>query len=94
MQLVKENNCSEVHECDLEYVSKSTALVQKIDKEINGLSGIAFFHRYRSNTSDPFKQFTVEVNTPYEIILHLLRRVRSKQCAIVLAASPAAQKIV
>ena len=94
IKLAKENDCSEVHQCDLEDVSKSTALVQKIDDEINGLSAVAFFHRYRSKTSDPFKQFAVEVNTPYEIIVHLSKRVRSKQCAIVLATSPAAQKIV
>jgi len=94
VQLAKENNCSEVHQCDLEDLSKSTALVQEIDKNVNELSAVAFFHRYRSKTSDPFKQFAVEVNTPYEIIFDLSKRVRSKQCAIVLACSPAAQKIV
>lgn len=94
IRLAKENNCLEVHQCDLEDLSKSTGLVQKIDNESNELSAVAFFHRYRSKTSDPFKQFAVEVNTPYEIIVQLSKQTRSRQCAIVLVTSPAAQKIV
>lgn len=94
IRLAKENNCLEVHQCDLEDLSKSTGLVQKIDNESNELSAVAFFHRYRSKTSDPFKQFAVEVNTPYEIIVQLSKQTRSRQCAIVLATSPAAERIV
>lgn len=42
IRLAKENNCLEVHQCDLEDLSKSTGLVQKIDNESNELSAVAF----------------------------------------------------
>ena len=43
VKLVKENNCSKVHQCDSEDMINSTALVQKIDKEINGLYAVVFY---------------------------------------------------
>ena len=94
VKLAKENNCAEVHACDLEDLNTSISLAKEIDNKVGGLNALAFMHRYRSPSPDPFKQFAVEVNTPYEIIMNLSKQVRSKQCAIVLATSPAAQKIV
>ena len=94
VKLAMENNCTEVHACDLEDLKTSILLAKEIDDKVGGLEALAFMHRYRSPSPEPFQQFAVEVNSPYEIIMNLSKRVRSKQCAIVLATSPAAQKIV
>ena len=51
-------------------------------------------HRYRNQTSNPLKQYEVEVYTPYEIIEALAERSRNKQCSVVLTTSPAARNIV
>ena len=51
-------------------------------------------HRYRSQTSNPLKQYEVEVYTPYEIIEALTSRNRSKQLAIVIFTSPASHHVV
>lgn len=92
--LAKENGCSEVHECNLEDSTKSTALAIKIDSQVGGLDAVAFAHRYRSDVSAPLKQYSVEVYTPYEILKALATRERSPQCAIVLLTSPAAHSVV
>jgi len=94
VNLAMENNCTEVHACDLEDLNTSILLAKEIDDKVGGLDALAFMHRYISSPPEPFEQFAVEVNSPYEIIMNLSKRVRSKQCAIVLATSPAAEKIV
>ena len=93
-RLAKENNCFEVHECDLEDSAKSIELALKIDSQVDGLDAVAFAHRYRSEVSAPLKQYSVEVYTPYEILKALAARERSRQCAVVLLTSPAARSVV
>ena len=94
LNLGKENGCTEVHECDLGELDRSIALANKIDDNVGGLDAVAFMHRYRSSSPDPFEQFAIEVNTPYQILVHLAKRVRASQCSIVLATSPAAERVV
>ena len=94
VNLGRENGCAEIHECDLETLDKSIALANEIDDKVGGLDAVAFMHRYRSSSPDPFKQFAIEVNTPYQILVNLTKRVRSSQCSIVLATSPAAERVV
>jgi NAD(P)-dependent dehydrogenase (short-subunit alcohol dehydrogenase family) len=77
-KLAKENNCVEVHECNLEDSAKSIDLVLKIDSQVGGLDALAFAHRYRSEVVDPLKQYSVEVYTPYEILESLATRDRAK----------------
>ena len=94
VKLASEHKCKHVHECDLENAEKSIALALKIDDKVGGLEAVAFVHRYRSQTSNPLKQYEVEVYTPYEIIEALAERSRNKQCSVVLTTSPAARNIV
>lgn len=94
VNLGRENGCTEVHECDLETLDRSIALANEIDDKVGGLDAVAFMHRYRSSSPDPFKQFAIEVNTPYQILVNLAKRVRASQCSIVLATSPAAERVV
>ena len=94
VKLASEHKCKHVHECDLENAEKSIALALKIDDKVGGLEAVAFVHRYRNQTSNPLKQYEVEVYTPYEIIEALATQNRRKQCAIVLTTSPAARNIV
>ena len=93
-ELASENNCTEVHQCDLEDSAKSIELALKIDSQVGGLDAVAFAHRYRSGVSAPLKQYSVEVYTPYEILKSLATRERSSQCAVVLLTSPAAHSVV
>ena len=94
VKLASEHKCKHVHECDLENAEKSIALALKIDNQVGGLEAVAFVHRYRNQTSNPLKQYEVEVYTPYEIIEALAERSRNKQCSVVLTTSPAARNIV
>ena len=94
VKLASEHKCKHVHECDLENAEKSIALSLKIDDKVGGLEAVAFVHRYRNQTSNPQKQYEVEVYTPYEIIEALAERSRNKQCSVVLTTSPAARNIV
>ena len=94
VKLASEHKCKHVHECDLENAEKSIALALKIDNQVGGLEAVAFVHRYRSQTSNPLKQYEVEVYTPFEIIEALAERNRNKQCSVVLTTSPAARNIV
>ena len=94
VKLASDHNCKHVHECDLEDAKKSIALALEIDKKVSGLDAVAFVHRYRTATSNPVKQYEVEVYTPYEIIDALASQSRDKQCAVVLTTSPAARNIV
>jgi len=94
VKLASDHNCKHIHECDLENQESSIALALEIDKQAGGLEAIAFVHRYRSQTSNPIKQYEVEVYTPFRIIEELARRSRSKQCAVVLTTSPAARNVV
>lgn len=87
VKLASEHKCKHVHECDLENAEKSIALALKIDNQVGGLEAVAFVHRYRSQTSNPLKQYEVEVYTPYEIIEALAERSRNKQCSVVLTTS-------
>ena len=94
IRLAKENECGEVHECDLEDSAKSIELALKIDSQVGGLDAVAFAHRYRGEMSAPLKQYSVEVYTPYEILDTLSKRVRKKECAVVIMTSPAAHSVV
>ena len=94
VKLASEHKCKHVHECDLEDAKVSIALALEIDDKVGGLEVVAFVHRYRSQTSNPLKQYEVEVYTPYEIIEALAERSRNKQCSVVLTTSPAARNIV
>jgi len=88
VKLANDHDCKHVHECNLENPESS------IDRTAGGLDAVAFVHRYRSQTSNPIKQYEVEVYTPFRIIEELARRSRSKQCAVVLTTSPAARNVV
>ena len=94
VKLASEHKCKHVHQCDLEDAAKSIALALEIDDKAGGLEAVAYVHRYRSQTSNPLKQYEVEVYTPFQIIEALARRNRSKLCAVVLTTSPAARNIV
>ena len=94
LDLAKENGCTEVHECDLGDLDRSVALANKINERMGGLDAVAFMHRYRSQNPDPFKQFAVEVNTPYAILEMFSEQSRTKECSIIFATSPAAEVIV
>ena len=94
VKLAGEHKCKHVHECDLEDAKVSIALALEIDDKVGGLEAVAFVHRYRNQTSNPLKQYEVEVYTPYEIIEALAERSRNKQCSVVLTTSPAARNIV
>ena len=93
-KLAKENDCFEVHQCDLEDSAKSIDLALKIDSQTGGLDAVTFAHRYRSEVSMPLKQYSVDVYTPYEILKALAASQRSSQCAVVLLTSPAAHSVV
>ena len=93
-KLAKENDCVEVHDCDLEDSVKSIELALKVDSRVGGLDAVAFAHRYRSEVVAPLKQYSVEVYTPYEILKALAAGERSRQCAVVLMTSPAAHSVV
>ncbi|NBO68442.1 MAG: SDR family oxidoreductase, partial [Actinobacteria bacterium] len=94
VKLASDHHCKHVHECDLEDAKKSIALALEIDNKVDGLDAVAFMHRYRTATSNPIKQYEVEVYTPYEILESLASQSRVKQCAVVLTTSPAARNIV
>ena len=94
VNLASEHHCEHVHQCDLEDAKVSIALALEIDDKVGGLEAVAFVHRYRNQTSNPLKQYEVEVYTPYEIIEALAERSRNKQCSVVLTTSPAARNIV
>ena len=94
VKLAAENNCAEIHACDLGDLNSSILLAREIDDGVGGLDALAFMHRYRSESPDPFKQFAIEVNTPHQILVQLSKRVRESQCSIVLATSPAAERVV
>ena len=94
VKLASDHHCEHVHQCDLEDAKVSIALALEIDDKVGGLEAVAFVHRYRNQTSNPLKQYEVEVYTPYEIIEALAERSRNKQCSVVLTTSPAARNIV
>ena len=94
LDLAKENGCTEVHECDLGDLDRSVALADEINDRVGGLDAVAFMHRYRSQSPDPFQQFAVEVNTPYAILEMFSKQSRTKECSIIFATSPAAEVIV
>lgn len=94
MRLAKDNNCAEVHQCDLEDSAKSIEFAVEIDSQVGGLDAVAFAHRYRSEVATPLKQYSVEVYTPYEVLKALAAGERNKQCAVVLMTSPAAHSVV
>lgn len=93
-KLARENNCTEVHQCDLEDSAKSIELALKIDSQVGGLDAVAFAHRNRSDVSVPLKQYLVEVYTPYEVLEALAAQDRSKECAVVLLTSPGAHLVL
>jgi len=88
-----ENGCAQVHECDLSDSVRSGTLAERIDSDEGGLGAVAFVHRYRG-VDDPESQYSVEVLTPYRIMETLYKRARDKECAVVLATSPAARSVV
>ncbi len=92
--LAKENGCSEVHECNLEDSDIAIALALKIDKQVSGLEAVAFVHRYRSAVSNPSKEYSVDVYTPYEILEALASQHRDHECAVMITTSPSARSIV
>ena len=92
--LAKENSCSGVHECNLEDSTKSIELALKIDSQFGGLDAVAFAHRYRSDVSEPLKQYSVEVYTPYEILEAIAAQDRARECAVVLLTSPGAHLVL
>ena len=94
VKLASNHNCKHVHECDLENQESSIALALEIDKKTGGLEAIAFVHRYRSQTSNPIKQYEVEVYTPFKIIESMAGQSRDKQCAVVVTTSPAGGTVV
>ena len=94
VKLASNHNCKHVHECDLENQESSIALALEIDKKAGGLEAIAFVHRYRSQTSNPIKQYEVEVYTPFKIIESMAGQSRDKQCAVVVTTSPAGRTVV
>ena len=94
VKLASNHNCKHVHECDLENQEGSIALALEIDKKAGGLEAIAFVHRYRSQTSNPIKQYEVEVYTPFKIIESMAGQSRDKQCAVVVTTSPAGRTVV
>ena len=93
-KLASNHNCKHVHECDLENQESSIALALEIDKKTGGLEAIAFVHRYRSQTSNPIKQYEVEVYTPFKIIESMAGQSRDKQCAVVVTTSPAGRTVL
>ena len=93
-KLAKENDCVEVHECDLEDSVKSIELALKIDARVGGLDAVAFAHRYRSEVAAPLKQYTVEVYTPFEILEALAARARENECIVLLVTSPGAHLVL
>ena len=94
LKLASDNHCKHVHECDLENQESSIALALEIDKKTGGLEAIAFVHRYRSQTSNPIKQYEVEVYTPFKIIESMAGQSRDKQCAVVVTTSPAGRTVL
>ena len=93
-RLAKENNCFEVHECDLEDSAKSIELAAKIDSQVGGLDAVVFAHRYRSEVSVPLRQYAVEVYTPFEILEALAARTRENECIVLLVTSPGAHLVL
>ena len=94
VKLASDHNCKHVHECDLEDAKKSIALALEIDNKVGGLDAVAFVHRYRTATSNPVKQYEVEVYTPYEIIESLASQSRVKQLAITIFTSPGSHHVL
>jgi NAD(P)-dependent dehydrogenase (short-subunit alcohol dehydrogenase family) len=94
VRLAHDHNCKNVHECDLENSESSINLALEIDRSAGGLEAIAFVHRYRSQNSNPIKQYEVEVYTPFRIIESMASQSRVRKCAIVLTTSPAGRIVV
>ena len=94
VNLASEHHCEHVHQCDLEDAEKSIALALKIDNQVGGLEAVAFVHRYRSQTSNPLKQYEVEVYTPFRIIEEMARQSRAKQLAITIFTSPGSHHVL
>ena len=94
VNLASEHHCEHVHQCDLEDAKVSIALALEIDDKVGGLEAVAFVHRYRSQTSNPLKQYEVEVYTPYEIIESLATQSRVKQLAITFFTSPGSHHVL
>ena len=90
----RELKIDHLHECDLQESHRAIALVSEIDAQVEGLDGIAFLHRYRSNQPKPLDQYTVEVYTPFQILESLANATRQKELAVVLTSSPAAMRVV
>ena len=93
-KLAKDNGCFNVHECDLEDSTESVKLALRIDEEVGGLRAVAFVHRYRGDASNSLKQFSVEVDTPYQILNGLAARTRNDECSVLVTTSPAAHSVV
>lgn len=92
--VANELKISHLHECDLHDSQSAVALATQVDGMTNGLNGIAFLHRYRSDKQDPIEQYAVEVYTPYQILESLANAHRSVELTAVLTSSPAATSVV
>jgi NAD(P)-dependent dehydrogenase (short-subunit alcohol dehydrogenase family) len=94
VKLANDHDCKHVHECNLENPESSIALALEIDRTAGGLDAVAFVHRYRSEASNPIKQYEVEVYTPYQIIWALSKQQRERQCAVAIFTSPGAHHVL
>ena len=93
-KLAKDNGCFIVHKCDLEDSTESVKFALRLDDEVKGLRAVAFVHRYRGDASNSLKQFSVEVDTPYQILKGLAARTRTDECSVLVTTSPAAHSVV
>lgn len=93
-KISSELKIDEVHQCDLYDVTLSEEFVTNLNEKTNGLLGIAFLHRYRSDTPDQIAQYAVEVLTPFRIIESLAQIPRQQELSVVLTSSPAANRVV
>jgi len=93
-KLAKDNGCLIVHKCDLEDSTESVKFALRLDDEVKGLRAVAFVHRYRGDASNSLKQFSVEVDTPYQILKGLAARTRTDECSVLVTTSPAAHSVV
>lgn len=85
---------TKLHQCDLLDAQAAISLALKIDNSVKGLSGLVFFHRYRSSQPNPLDQYSVEVYTPFQIIDALASVPRKHELSVVLSSSPAATQVV
>ena len=93
-KLAKDNGFLIVHKCDLEDSTESVKFALRLDDEVKGLRAVAFVHRYRGDASNSLKQFSVEVDTPYQILKGLAARTRTDECSVLITTSPAAHSVV